>query len=204
MGFQLTIAEGREAGKEFVFDQDSVLIGRVSECDVVLYDNGVSRRHCRIFAQGGGYAVEDLGSSNGTLVNGLKVTKQVLADGDRIALGPVLFTFQDVGGVEEQLDGAGDANSTRIVSLDSVQRQRTRNRGAALAPEGADEEELAEVRRVSTRAMPAVRPRTGRTGPQPAALERAAPSAAAPPRRPAPSAVAHAAPAEQGGRLSAA
>jgi len=52
MGFQLVIAEGKEAGREFVFDQLSVLIGRTSECDVVLYDPGVSRKHARIFNEG--------------------------------------------------------------------------------------------------------------------------------------------------------
>ncbi len=40
MAFQLKIAEGKDAGKEFVFEQDSVLIGRTPECDVVLYDAG--------------------------------------------------------------------------------------------------------------------------------------------------------------------
>src|SRR6478672_6299664 len=93
MGFQLTIAEGKEAGREFVFEQPSVVIGRTSECDVVLYDPGVSRRHARIFSEGDNYFVEDMGSSNGTKVNGAVVKKTQLKDGDAVTLGPVVFNF---------------------------------------------------------------------------------------------------------------
>ncbi|ATB36539.1 adenylate cyclase [Cystobacter fuscus] len=165
MSFQLTIAEGKEAGKEFVFEQDSVLIGRVAECDVVLYDAGISRRHCRIFAEEGQYYVEDMGSSNGTRVNGTLVPvkeKQVLDEGAQLSLGPVVFVFKPVA--EESTspgsaatDATVDENSTRIVSVEAVSRQR--NRGEALAPEGADAETLDAARRSSTRTLP--RARTG-------------------------------------------
>src|SRR5690349_25133443 len=93
MAFQLVIAEGKEAGREFVFEQESVLIGRTSDCDVILYDPGVSRKHARIFSQGEAHFVEDMGSSNGTKVNGSVVKKKQLADGDNITLGPVVFNF---------------------------------------------------------------------------------------------------------------
>src|SRR4051812_10324308 len=93
MSFQLTIAEGKEAGKEFVFDQASVTIGRTSDCDVILYDPGVSRKHARIFTEGASVFVEDMGSSNGTKVNGSVVKKKQLADGDAVSLGPVVFNF---------------------------------------------------------------------------------------------------------------
>ncbi len=224
MSFQLTIAEGKEAGKEFEFEQDSVLIGRVNECDVVLYDAGISRRHCRIFAEGGTYFVEDLGSSNGTQVNGKLVKqKQALEEGDKLSLGPVVFVFRPVAGDIVTDPGGVSADSTRIVSVDSVARQR--NRGSALAPEGANEEELEEARLNTTRPIQALRTST-RPGTQPAlppggvpprtstranapaagpgALARAPDSAPAAPRRPTSNAVARPAPAAQGGGLSAA
>ncbi|WNG39658.1 FHA domain-containing protein [Archangium violaceum] len=227
MSFQLTIAEGKEAGKEFVFEQDSVLIGRVAECDVVLYDAGISRRHCRIFSEGGEYFVEDLGSSNGTRVNGTPVEgKQALSKGDQLSLGPVVFVFsptldEDVTGEEPLL--AGD-NSTRIVSVEQVARPRSRTRSEALAPEGASADDLEEAQLNTTRpiqalrtptragtqpALPATAPaRTStRAGSQPAsaALARAPDSApAAPPRRPTANAVARNASPQGGGGLSAA
>lgn len=134
MPFQLTISEGREAGKEFVFDQDSVLIGRSTDCDVALFDPGVSRRHCRIFLDGDAYAVEDQGSANGSLINGSPVKTQVLEDGDKLTLGPVTFIFamltdEPATGEEELPAGAQEGDgSTRIVSLDSLKRQRARIR----------------------------------------------------------------------------
>ena len=118
--FQLVIAEGKEAGREFVFDQGSVVIGRTPECDVILYEAGVSRRHARIFEEGEGFSVEDLGSANGTIVNGEKVAKQPLRDGDAITMGPVRFTFSAVAG--EGAAGAGEApppdggQHTRVVN----------------------------------------------------------------------------------------
>jgi hypothetical protein len=218
MSFQLTIAEGREAGKEFVFDQDSVVIGRVSACDVVLLDQGVSRRHCRIFREGERYVVEDLGSSNGTQVNGKEGTKHPLSDGDKLTLGPVVFAFKLVAQApamdEEPPTQAAGQNSTRIVSIEEMKQRRSRNRGVALVPEGMGEEEMDAAQRSATQAMPALKPRTstrnalpaGGSAPRPSALERAA--AGAPPARratggaelarPAP------APAGQGGALSAA
>lgn len=159
MGFQLVIAEGKEAGREFVFDQTSVLIGRTSECDVVLYDPGVSRKHCRIFSEADGYFVEDMGSSNGTKVNGAQVKKKQLADGDALSLGPVVFNFAavviDADPATDSGEG-GEAGSphTRIVSAAEV--KRSRNKGVAMVPEGAGEDKLKEIARTSTKTMQAV------------------------------------------------
>lgn len=128
MAFQLTISEGKEAGKEFVFDQDSILIGRTDECDVILYDPGISRRHCRIFHQGVSYVVEDMGSANGTKVNGSAIARHTLADGDRVALGPVVFAFSALrseaepdDGTDPAIDPALDSSRTRIVSPDQLE-----------------------------------------------------------------------------------
>lgn len=167
MGFQLKIAEGKDAGKEFEFDQDSVLIGRTPECDVVLYDAGVSRKHCRIFSDGSRFVIEDMGSSNGTKLNGFAITrKEELNDGDQLTLGPVVFVFgalADGPGLEPGADGdaepGADAGSTRIVAADKV-KPRAKNKGEALRPEGdeGDPENLDRIQRASTRAVPAIRP----------------------------------------------
>jgi len=181
MSFQLTIAEGKEAGKEFVFDQASVVIGRTSDCDVILYDPGVSRKHARIFSEGDAYFVEDMGSSNGTKVNGNVIRKHQLADGDSVSLGPVVFAFSSM--VVEDLAPAPAAEpgvteqSTRIVPADQVKRQR--NKGMALVPEGADPQALAAVAgRAATMTMQAVK---RQSGPQAAARRPSAPVAPPPP-----------------------
>ena len=159
MGFQLVIAEGKEAGREFVFDQTSVLIGRTSECDVVLYDPGVSRKHCRIFSEAEGYFVEDMGSSNGTKVNGSPIKKKQLADGDALSLGPVVFNFAAVvidadPATDSGTGEEGQGPHTRIVSAAEV--KRSRNKGIAMVPEGAGEDKLKEIARTSTKTMQAV------------------------------------------------
>jgi pSer/pThr/pTyr-binding forkhead associated (FHA) protein len=65
-----------------------LIIGRDSHSDVVVNDDHVSRRHARVtFAPGGPVTIEDLGSRNGTFVNGVPVTRQVLSVGHRIAVG---------------------------------------------------------------------------------------------------------------------
>lgn len=160
MGFQLTIAEGKEAGREFVFEQASVVIGRISECDVVLYDPGVSRRHARVFVEGDLHFVEDLGSSNGTRVNAQKIAqKQQLNEGDRITLGPVIFTFVPTVLDADPTHAAEGENSTRIVSVDQIKRQR--NKGVALVPKDAQPDQLQQLGRSQTHSMASIsRPRT--------------------------------------------
>ncbi|MDY7229441.1 FHA domain-containing protein [Hyalangium rubrum] len=93
------MAKGLQEGREISFEDDELTIGRTSENQVVLHDHGVSRRHARLFARGGRHYVTDLGSANGTLVNGkalLKLKEQELREGDRISLGGVEFVFSQL------------------------------------------------------------------------------------------------------------
>jgi pSer/pThr/pTyr-binding forkhead associated (FHA) protein len=152
MGFQLVIAEGKETGREFVFEQASVLVGRTSDCDVVLYDPGVSRQHARIFTEGAKYFVEDMGSSNGTKVNGAIVKRKQLADGDNITLGPVVFNFASI--VLDDAPAEDPHNSTRIVAASEV--KRSRGKGVAMVPENAAPDQLAKLSRSSTQTLQAV------------------------------------------------
>jgi hypothetical protein len=62
-------------------------IGRAPECELVLKDSRVSRRHARLHARDGVLLLTDLGSTNGTRVNGHRVTEMVLGAGDRIQIG---------------------------------------------------------------------------------------------------------------------
>ncbi|MGI8574191.1 MAG: FhaA domain-containing protein [Egibacteraceae bacterium] len=71
----------------------SALMGRLPECDVTISDTSVSRRHARILREHGRWLVEDLGSTNGVRVNGAKVGRAPLDDGDQIELGSVRLAF---------------------------------------------------------------------------------------------------------------
>jgi pSer/pThr/pTyr-binding forkhead associated (FHA) protein len=74
-------------------DRDSLTLGR-KDCDVVLADDSVSRQHARIRRDGDDFVLEDLGSSNGTHVDGVPVLSCVLRDGDTVQLGQNLFYFE--------------------------------------------------------------------------------------------------------------
>jgi len=70
---QLQILKGDAPGKQHALTADRMVIGRQSDCDIVLDSNSVSRRHAEVVADGGAFFVEDLGSRNGTYVNGRKI-----------------------------------------------------------------------------------------------------------------------------------
>lgn len=113
----LVLLQGGEAIPHDLGAED-VLIGRHPECGVQLESNAVSRRHARVFVEGGGYAIEDLGSGNGTFVNGQKIEGPTqLSPQDRIKLGPVLMRFEESGGGGTAAEQ--DIGSTMVgVSLD--------------------------------------------------------------------------------------
>ncbi len=80
---------------EVELEGDELTLGRSPDCDVVLEANGVSRNHARLAVSGSRVTIEDLGSSNGTFVNGERVERRALRDGDTIGLGPaVTLDFQ--------------------------------------------------------------------------------------------------------------
>ena len=94
---KLVLSTGEEV-REFVLN-DGDTLGRAPQSAITLDGNGVSRTHCKFIRDGAAWAVEDLGSSNGTLVNGRKVSRFELADGDEISVGSLKLRFL-VGGTE--------------------------------------------------------------------------------------------------------
>jgi pSer/pThr/pTyr-binding forkhead associated (FHA) protein len=79
-----------EFGTRSVPIEGTVVLGRGTEADVQLTDTGVSRRHAQIT----GNRVTDLGSTNGTRVNGTRVTEAELVDGDRLTLGTTEIVYR--------------------------------------------------------------------------------------------------------------
>ena len=84
-------------GTKHVLEQGSNVLGRGTEADIRLPDTGVSRKHADVQLAGGVVTVEDLGSTNGTLVNGRRVGRQDLADGDVIRIGHSVLVYRQDG-----------------------------------------------------------------------------------------------------------
>ncbi|MEW6155532.1 MAG: DUF3662 and FHA domain-containing protein [Actinomycetota bacterium] len=81
-------------GTRIALGEDPVTIGRLPECDVVLSDPNVSRRHAEVRRRGNDFVVVDLGSTNGTKVNGAGTRERRLNDGDEIGLGGTRIRFE--------------------------------------------------------------------------------------------------------------
>jgi len=89
----LVIRDGGGAGDEYPLEGEAILGREQGAADLVLDDPGVSRRHAAVRSGGGRITVEDLGSSNGTFVNGEQISGQVeLADGDEIQVGGTVIS----------------------------------------------------------------------------------------------------------------
>ena len=91
---KLQVDKGPESGKTFNLNKASIVIGRRENCDVVLSDTSISRSHARLETHRGGYTIYDLGSTNGTTVNGERITSKALMPGDKITFGTTVCIFK--------------------------------------------------------------------------------------------------------------
>jgi diguanylate cyclase (GGDEF)-like protein len=94
----LVVIAGPSFGEMYKLKGDRLVMGRGDRTDVRIIDDGVSREHAAIQREGGKIVLVDLGSTNGTFCNGLRVPRQDLTDGDKISIGAstiLKFTFQD-------------------------------------------------------------------------------------------------------------
>src|SRR5688572_4252940 len=93
---KLILHKGTASFQEFELTRPEIIIGRDSKVDVVISSPVVSQRHARLIQEGEGYVLEDLGSSNGTYLNGQRlVGRHPLKSGDQIRLGSaIILTYE--------------------------------------------------------------------------------------------------------------
>ncbi len=98
--YRLVMRSGPSVGKVYPLDKAEAFVGRDLNNDIVINDPEISRRHARFYNQGNGYILEDLGSTNGTFVNGQRLLgPHVLRPGDMITFGErlsMVFKSSDV------------------------------------------------------------------------------------------------------------
>jgi hypothetical protein len=95
---KLIVGEGdtAEIGREIMLTQDVTTLGRAATCQIVIDNDFASRRHAQIVRRDDLYWLRDLGSKNGTLLNGQPVSgEMILADGAELAIGAAKFRFID-------------------------------------------------------------------------------------------------------------
>lgn len=94
-GYVLKFISGKYQGGEMPLDDNrEYIIGRKSDIDIVIVEDMVSRMHAKIMLNGGQIYIQDLGSTNGTFVNGERIKRVRLKEGDRILVGTSLFRLE--------------------------------------------------------------------------------------------------------------
>lgn len=123
--FILTVVAGPQTGFAKVVDSDEMTLGRGYGADLLLSDNGLSRRHCRVFKEGDQIFIEDLGSSNGTMVDGEALRgRRPLEEGARIQVGRhTLLTLSRQDPLEHEAARQLFENSMRDALTDLYNRR---------------------------------------------------------------------------------
>ncbi len=100
-GSRLVVRRGPQPNQVYEMNKDVVALGRDITNDIVINDPEVSRHHCRLTRTPTGYTLEDLGSTNGTFVNGQRLTgSRPLVNGDMIGLGETVTLGYEGGAVQ--------------------------------------------------------------------------------------------------------
>jgi two-component system, NtrC family, sensor kinase len=119
----LFVIQGRDQGTKFELEEGLLGLGRDSSNPIQLHDTEVSRRHAELRREGPSLTLTDLGSSNGTYVNGRRIASHDLASGDRVQIGGTLMLFtgpgESPGDLSEKIDivsrGAQGSDGSRIL-----------------------------------------------------------------------------------------
>jgi predicted component of type VI protein secretion system len=121
--FQLIMRSGPTPGAAFTLEGDQLTIGRDSANEIVINDAEVSRRHARLTFQGGKYVLEDLGSTNGTFVNGQRLAgPRVLKPGEVVSFGEQIVLVFEATTFDA---GATVVSPRAAAAVPSVQRPLT-------------------------------------------------------------------------------
>jgi len=145
MKVKLRIVQGRPEGKNMLFPHGEYVFGRGAECHVRPNSDWVSRQHCLLRVTADGAFLRDLGSRNGTLINGMRLVEEVpLKHGDQLQIGPLVFevvleAIADESTPAEKSDMLSplpNAADTTVRALDTAEMEAVKDPPApATAPE---------------------------------------------------------------------
>jgi pSer/pThr/pTyr-binding forkhead associated (FHA) protein len=121
MEISLVMFKADSTRREFPIKRDAFVIGRKNTCDLRIPLSSVSRKHCELKIEDGKVVLRDLGSSNGTYLNRTRVEQAVLAAGDEVVVGPVVFTVvvdgkpEVIEPVRSLVEEGGDLDDSAIL-----------------------------------------------------------------------------------------
>jgi pSer/pThr/pTyr-binding forkhead associated (FHA) protein len=128
MEVKLLIKKGSDGPSQVCLNTPDTLVGRQKGCKLRIPSETVSRRHCRLLFENERLYAEDLNSSNGTFVNGVRIHgRQVVLPGDQIEIGPVVFVANyllvevDAPPPIALSSGVAEGAAEEVVALDSVE-----------------------------------------------------------------------------------
>jgi pSer/pThr/pTyr-binding forkhead associated (FHA) protein len=136
--YALRFISGKYQGGEYpLAEGQEIVIGRSSELDMVLVEEMVSRKHARIALSDGVISIEDMGSTNGTFVNGEKVQKGTLREGDRVLIGTNILK---VVAAPQDAEGRANLKAMAVGRVTAKQQPQTRSSDEAPRMSGNLEE----------------------------------------------------------------
>ncbi len=116
---ELIVQTGKHQGRRLRFSEAEITIGRDDDCQIRLTSVDVSKRHCRLRFADGALSVQDLGSSNGTFVNDVRIDGETrLAPGDRLRIGPMVLEVPAAAKKRAGDKPAGGKKSDRLSEED--------------------------------------------------------------------------------------
>jgi predicted component of type VI protein secretion system len=158
----VTVIFGGKEEKTYQLDKSRLVVGREPKCDIQIDNLGISREHCAFSQRGEAYLIQDLNSSNGTYVNGKKITEHFLNNDDEIIIGKYKLVFKNTAQqpAKEQKEEAPvpDTLNTYVMDGPKIQQQLEKMRsGKSPAdvpvpkpPVGATAREYAKVLEAAT------------------------------------------------------
>lgn len=143
---KLIVASGKSAGRSIAIKRNQLLIGRAEQCDVRPLSEEVSRRHCAVTVGPADVWIEDLGSRNGTYVNGARITERTkLADGDLIRVGSLELKVSCTTAAAPAAGGSHDDVSRWLMADDSPAGMSDTTRSLTSAPDSATDLEASNI-----------------------------------------------------------
>jgi hypothetical protein len=135
-GFALKFISGKYQGGEFPLPGgQEIVIGRGGELDIVLVEDMVSRKHAKIVTADGKIVIQDLGSTNGTFVNGEKIRKARLKEGDRVLIGTSILKL--ISAAESSINQDASGEDLNRLLQEAAARQAQQGGGSPTGMSGS-------------------------------------------------------------------